>query len=331
MVVSAGRMSRLLLFAAAALLSGAVPLSAQSQADLLESVLLPPRFFVGDPVELRLRLQVPAGLRVAAPSARALPAAQPSPGPEFSGPLPVEVTRVDVSDRRPEGRAGEVQVRVFFTSFTPGQGRLPAFACGDLRVPAQEFTTASVREREPEPRFRSLRGQLLLPRTGLRLAVVAVVLLGTPAGLAFAGLWAVRMVLTLAERRRRRRPARRARAALRRVEQGLQKTEAKALFVDLSQILKRYLAERLEVPAISSTTAEIEGLLAPAGVPEPLQRQVREVLSTADRAKFSGMSARRSTAESTMRRIDRIVSAVEDVENGSPLGTSGGDGAHVES
>jgi hypothetical protein len=43
------------------------------------------------------------------------------------------------------------------------------------------------------------------------------------------------------------------------------------------------------------------------------------------------MSARRSTAESTMRRIDRIVSAVEDVENGSPLGTSGGDGAHVES
>jgi hypothetical protein len=73
------------------------------------------------------------------------------------------------------------------------------------------------------------------------------------------------------------------------------------------------------------------------------------VLSPADRAKFSGMSARRSSAESALRRIDRIVSAVEEAQEASSRGSGSGEldadaagrgspvrarseeGAHVES
>ena len=46
---------------------GTARLGAEATARVLESVLLPPRFFVGDPVELRLRVAVPAGVTVAAP------------------------------------------------------------------------------------------------------------------------------------------------------------------------------------------------------------------------------------------------------------------------
>jgi hypothetical protein len=318
------RTAPLLLIAAAAFLAGALPLPAQSNGRVVESVLLPPRFYVGDPVELRLRLEVPAGVEVAQPSPGSLPPPGKPPSAEGAEAPRAEVSRVEVTDRRPPGRAGQVQVSVFFTSFAPGEGTLPAFECGGLRIPVQEFTTTTVRDREPEPAFRPLRGQLLLPYTRLRLMLAAVVTVGTPVGLAFLGLWGARAVRTLAELRRRRRPARRARAALGRLEQHLESAEAKELFVDLSRILKRYVAERLEVAAVSATTAEIEGLLVPAGVPEPVVLEIRDVLRTADRAKFSGMSARRSTAQSSLRRIDRIVSAVEQLEESE-------EGAHVES
>ena len=62
------RTAPLLLVAAAAFLAGVLPLPAESDGRVVESVLLPPRFYVGDPVELRLRLEVPAGVEVAQPS-----------------------------------------------------------------------------------------------------------------------------------------------------------------------------------------------------------------------------------------------------------------------
>jgi hypothetical protein len=173
---------RVIAAAVAALVGGAAGLQAQSMPAVLEAVLLPPRFFVGDRVELRMRLEVPAGVRVAEPSLAGLqsPGLQSPSPPEQNGRSWLEVSEVQVLDKRADGRAGEVQVRVFFTSFTPGEGRLPAFDCGDLRVPGQEFTTASVKEREPEPGFRPLRTQLLLPYTRLRLVFTGLVLAGTP-------------------------------------------------------------------------------------------------------------------------------------------------------
>jgi hypothetical protein len=85
------RTAPLLLIAAAAFLAGALPLPAQSNGRVVESVLLPPRFYVGDPVELRLRLEVPAGVEVAQPSPGSL--APPGAPPAAAGgppPLPGE-------------------------------------------------------------------------------------------------------------------------------------------------------------------------------------------------------------------------------------------------
>ena len=301
-----------LLLAAALLAGGAPRLPAQSAPGVLESVLLPPRFYVGDRVELRMRLEVPAGVSLAAPAVERLPGGGP---PEAGGEAGswVEVGRIEVQDRRRADAAGEVQVRVFFVSYAPGKGRLPELDLGGLRIPPQEFTTVSVRAREAEPGFRPLRGQLLLPLTGLRLTLSVLVLIGAPAGLALLGAWAARVLRRLRELRRRRRPAQRARSALQRLERGLEESETRELFVDLSQVLKRYLAERLEVPTSSATTAEIDGLLDGAGVAPALSGRVQEVLRAADTVKFSGRAGRRSAARSSLNKVREIVSRVEEL------------------
>jgi hypothetical protein len=117
----------------------------------------------------------------------------------------------------------------------------------------------------------------------------------------------------LRELRRRRRPAQRARGALKKIEQDLEGRETKTLFVGLAEVLKRYLAERLQLSTASATTTEIGGLLDSIGLPEDLSHQVQEVLWVADRVKFSGRSTKRSTATSTLKKIRRIMSSLEEL------------------
>jgi hypothetical protein len=287
-------------------------LAAQSTARVVESVLLPPRFFVGDRVELRLRLEVPARVPVQVPDPAEFPSgAPPEPGQDAGSWVRIE--RIEVLDRRRQDQEGEVQLRVFFASLTPGEGSLPELELGGVRVPPQEFVTASVRDRETEPEFRPLRSQVLLPLTGLRVALGIVVLLGAPALLILLAVWAIRLLRKLRELHRRRRPAQRARSALQKLAQGLEQAQTREVFVDLSEVLKRYLAERLQVPTASATTAEIDGLLGGVGVSPTLVGRVREVLRTADTVKFSGRAGRRSAVGSSLKKVHDIVDGVEEL------------------
>jgi len=300
-------------------------LGAQEQLRVVESVLLPPRFFVGDRVEMRLRLEVPAGVTVTAPArqlqepGKARPLELPGRGGGGDeGPTWTRIDGIEVLDRRAPGAAGEVQVRVFFAPLQPGEGRLPELALGELSVPEQPFLTASVREREPTLEFRPLRGQLLAPYTRLRLALTGLTFVGVPALATFGSIRALRGLRRLRERRRRRRPAQRARSELRKLDQGLEHVETEQLFVDLAQILKGYLGERFHVPTSSATTVEIAGMLEAVGVPDPLSGRVGEVLRIADRAKFSGRAGRRTVARSSLNKVRDIVARVEELADVEP-------------
>jgi hypothetical protein len=307
--------ARAALAAVVLVIGGPLCLPAQSTARVLDSVLLPPRFYVGDRVELRLRLEVPAGVPLTAPAAGELPGGGvpgAEPPADAAGPS-VRIDRIELEDRRRPAQEGEVRVRVFFSSYAPGEVTLPELNLGAVRVPPQTILTASVREREPEPGFRALRGQLLLPYSRLRLAVSILVLLGAPAAAVLLVVWTIRLWRKMRDLRRRRRPAQRARGALQRLEQTLEHTETKEVFVHLSQVLKKYLGERLEVPTSSATTAEIDTLLGGAGVAGVLSAQVREVLRAADTVKFSGRGARRSVARSSLTKVRNIVRRVEEL------------------
>ena len=84
-----------------------------AQAALMEAIFLPPRFFVGDRVELRLTYDLPGGVTVEPPAQL----------PDHDW---IEFRSIEVQDRRASGGPGELRVRIFFIPFFPGETVLPS-------------------------------------------------------------------------------------------------------------------------------------------------------------------------------------------------------------
>ena len=279
------------------LLAVSVALSAQEES--VESVLLPPRFYVGDRVELRLTLDVPAELVVSEPER-----------------LPqdpwLEVHRVEVQDHRNPGRSGKVRIRVFFTPFQPGQSRLPALSLGELHLGETTVHTRSVLEQEQSLSLQGLRGQLDLPLTAARLALIITIGIGVPAGAFFAFLHGARGLVRIREQRRRRLPYLRFRSILRRLKKQSSEIEGRSFFILLSLALKSYLAERLSVPLMSATTGEIRQQLSGLGLEPSLSESIHELLRRSDLVKFSGRKTGRREMGAELRRVEDILEGIEE-------------------
>ena len=285
---------------AGALLFGCAPsLTAPSTPRVLESVLLPPRFFVGDHVELRLKYWVPA----------AVAAAGPERLPERDW---IELQRIEVQDRRAAGESGDVLVRVFFIPFSPGQSVLPSIRLGDLETGEVLITARSALQSEQDPALRELRGQLNLPLAWLKLLVLASIAVGAPVAAYLLVRYGLLGLARVRQARRRRLPHVHLQKSLRKLAAQMSNMEAKPFFVLLSLAFRRYLAERLQAPLMSVTTGEIVKELDKAGLDEDVAFRVHELLGSADLIKFSGIRGTRKEMDRSMRMAGRIAEQVEE-------------------
>jgi hypothetical protein len=269
------------------------------QAAPMESIFLPPRFFVGDRVELRLTYDLPVGLAVQPP-------AQP---PVHAW---IEFLNIEVQDRRTPGGSGEVRVRIFFIPFSSGETVLPPLRLGDLDTGELLVTTQSVLELERDRSLRGPRRQLSLPLTWLRLLTLAVIGIGAPLFLFFLLRYGIRGFRRLREARIRRLPYVHVRKSLNQLAAGRSSIEGKSFFILLSLTVRRYLSERLSMPLMSVTTGEISKELSAAGLEESVSEHIHQVLEAADLIKFSGKRANRREMERNLNAVGRIVEQVEE-------------------
>ena len=270
-----------------------------SQVSLSESIFLPPRFFVGDRVELRLKYDTPADLVVR--QAELLPE---HPWIEFQ--------TIEVQDRRASGRSGEVVVRIFFIPFQPGESLIPAFRLGDLGIGEISVTTQSALEAEQTPHLRGPRTQLNLPLTWLKLLILAAAGIGAPAGMVFLLRYGVRGIARIREARIRRLPYLHARKNLNRLTAQLSSIEGKSFFILLSLAVRRYLTERLSAPLMSAATGEILKELNRAGLEEDLSQRIHEVLKAGDLIKFSGKRSNKREMQQNLKAVDSLVEQIEE-------------------
>jgi hypothetical protein len=270
-----------------------------AQAVLMESIFLPPRFFVGDRVELRLTYDVPAGLAVEPPA-------------QLPAHAWIEFHNIEVQDRRSADGSGEVRVRIFFTPFSSGDTVLPPLPLGDLDTGELLVTTQSVLQLEHDETLRGPRRQLNLPLTWLRLLVLVVVGIGAPAVVFFLLRYGIQGFVRIREARIRRLPYLHVRKSLNQLAAGRSSMEGKSFFILLSLTIRSYLSERLSRPLMSVTTGEIKKELGVAGLEESVSLRIHEVLKAADLIKFSGKRADRREMERSLKAVDRIVEQVEE-------------------
>ena len=253
-----------------AFLASLITASAVGQSvSVSRTVLLPPTFYVGDLVELRLDLDAPPGLELVAP-----PVASDA-GDEAASLLIRDVQTGRVSD-------SAWQVRILFSSYRPGVVTLPAIDLGGYVISGLRVQTRSLLDDTGETDLRAAKDQLYLPGSAARLLLFGALVLLAPvlAVVVGAALW--RLLGHIRERRRRAVPRLRFERAVRRL-QGAVGADAHRFLFDLSDLTRQYLGARFQIPARALTTRELHD--SPI-LRQPPGDQLAIVLDAADRRRF---------------------------------------------
>ncbi len=83
--------------------------------------------------------------------------------------------------------------------------------------------------------------------------------------------------------------------------------EIKKFYIELSQIIKGYLEARYEIPALESTTEELDRLLRGAKMQETLIVEIKNVLIEADLAKYAQQYSSSRDFRQLLSLVERLV------------------------
>jgi hypothetical protein len=265
------------------LISGTV----SAQAVLKDVRFIPPTFFVGDRVELRITFTQEGDMAVAVPDT--------VPDSDW----------VDISDISILRDDNSFTVVIIFTPFAPGTRTLPPMKLGALELRDIKVPTHSIIE-NTHPGVRSLRGQLLIP--GTRLAVALILSLAAMAPFLGYGLFRISWKWVKKSRQLYRvgRPARRLRRVIKKLKSGIGSMQASIWYYELTEALRSYLSAKTNQDCRSATTAEIALMpdFRSEGTPG---RDLLEVLKEGDMVKFAGRFA---DDRSLNKTLETVISAV---------------------
>ena len=276
--------------------------SPQNTYVIQDSSFLPVRFYVGDNVELRLRLEVPGGdLR------------PPSDTSEGNWLVLRDITCVRIK--------GQVwEVRIFFTTFRPGRHVLPDIDLGEIVLANLRAETRSILEDKGEEKPAGQKGQLLLPGTVRMLILAALVILLMPPFLYKAFRGGLAVLKSYNALRLRKLPHSRLLRALDRLQTRMKDYDAAAFFTQITRLLREYFDGRLHIPAQTSTTLELRLLLLealsrahPSGEISLVTSGVIDLFQRADYVRFGGQSASPREMADVLDEVSQFVEKVEGV------------------
>ncbi len=271
----------------------AAPLLAQEYS-VSQSVLLPPEFYVGDSVEMRLTLRVGQNEALTPPKA-----------------LPTDRWIVFHSIRVvPHGDTQEV--RISFTPYHPGTLPFPPIELGhvvlkDISVYVKPVLSAQATGQTTD--LRAAYGPLLLPNTRLFVGAMVGVLLIAP--LLWLGFYRFgrRRIQDLLKRLQENRPYRRLLRYLKSVDQRAGDMRGREFYIELLTELKLYLGRRLAVDFAALTTAELEPHLAGLLLTDSERGQLVGLFRFGDLVKFAGRPAPVRQRKSHIDQLLTIVTA----------------------
>ena len=199
---------------------------------------LPPEYYVGDEVEVRVRLSVEEGVVPAEPSEL------PAPG------------RIHIKDVRIIPFSDEYDVRISFSVYETGAGILPPIELGDITLSGVEIGAVSILE-NGATKVEEVFGPLLLPGTRLLLALGIGALLIVPAFSVFAVIWIKRFIRHMRSEWYERKPFKELSGRLDEMEDPASTINSRDFYFKLTDIFKDYLTGRLEADIQAFTASEL--------------------------------------------------------------------------
>jgi hypothetical protein len=273
----------------------------QEDFTLQDTSFLPARYYVGDRVELRVRLtNVSGDLR----------------SPESLPPGSWLVVNEILCTRL---REGTWEARIHFTTFRPGRHILPPIDLGAVTLSNMKAETRSILEGSEEEKPAGVKGQLILRGTWWRILGIASAIFLIP----LVVFQSARMVLGFYRRyslkRRRLVPMHRVLRALKRLKGQVEKYDPSGFFTEVTHILKSYIGARLHFSALTATTRELDRGLPVAlsvcneNADPSVLHDINALLQRADLVRFGGFESSREEMHSVVDEVKVIVETLEEV------------------
>jgi hypothetical protein len=270
--------------------------SLSAQSEITRSVFIPPEYYMGDPVELRLQLELDRYEVLSIPL-------------NIEEPEWVEIRDIQINqDRR------DVEILIKFTSFSPGTRALPELDFGPFILKDFKIYTKSLVD-EGESDLRGLRSQVMIPGSRLTFFLLILAVVFLPYLLYFFIKLFIRFLIKLFRKYHSARPFRSLNRTLKKLGAGLEKMDVRDFYITLTDALRRYLTARTGFDCLSATTSEIARLQG-FELDRSLRDRMISVLKQGDLVKFAGETL---SVEEMRENLDFVVTLCHEIEKREDL------------
>ncbi len=267
----------------------------------VNTIFLPKEYYVGDKVELRIKLTLEDGYTVQLPENL----------PESSW-IDFHSIEIAKTSKNPE-------LAIVFTSFIPGTRSLPPLNLGGTVLNSIKIHTSSLIDSSGND-FIGIADQLLLPGTKLILVLaVGTLFLGPLLVLILLGPFRKRIV-KLIRIGKGRRPIRRLNRILKNLEDQKGKISCRRFYIKLSGEVREYLSKRSTVDFTTLTTQDMKSSLNRVINNSEFAENISEMMKLADIVKFGRLTTDDRRKISDIILVRNVASFLEtEIKNGTSL------------
>lgn len=275
------------------LVSLGLQLTAQDYT-ITESFFLPPVYYVGDQVEMRLVVRSRFADQMTIPPE--LP--QPSWG--------------SLEDLRIIERGLDRELRISFVPFEPGTKTLPTLNLGPLVVDGLTiFVTSILSTRSDRDDLEPIHGQMLLPGTqGLIILVLASLFLLPVALVSFIKITR-KLITNVFLYYREGRPYRRLSRVLRTLRSSADVLTGREFYITLLSEMREYFSLRFSISAQSLTTRELQDIFFRFVSHGEDQDTLHKLFLHGDLVKFANLPSTITGRMNHLEQVDKIIQAIE--------------------
>ncbi len=277
-----------------------ISLSAQNldkglQYTIEKKIFIPPKFYVGDQAELRIRISADRGLKIVVP--KRLPSTRW---------LKIDGIKVEKLKEK------NYRVRIFFTSFQPGTQLLTSINLGGIELKNIQIYTSSVLKDSGNSRLGLFKGELFFPGTTYSIMILILIVVGIPLILIVSYIYLRKLVRYVMFRIKSRKPFLYTRLRLAKLERSLDRLSGTQFYRELSLVLKGYLSMKyqrnFDVLTTREMISEIETLIGNMDI----NKQIGDLLDSADKVKFQGLISTKKQMRESLEKVNNIVKKMEE-------------------
>lgn len=244
-----------------------VCLFSDTGASVEDTIFIPKEYYVGDEVELRIKLDIEEGFNLQSPA-------------NFPDSSWISISSIGITD---DNNAPEL--RIIFTSFIPGTRSFPALYLGEIVLNSIKIHTSSLIESSGE-NFIGIAGQLLLPGTKLGLSILVGTLFLGPLLLLLLLRPVKSKIAFIIKNGIGRSPVNKLNKVLKELTALKAGISCRRFYIRLSSAVREYLSKRSDTDFITLTTYDMELTLIKVLKDRELSSVLSEMMKLSDSIKF---------------------------------------------